>query len=110
MTLTRLSYFVACIAALALPALAQTFYGSIVGTVRDPSGASIPNVAVTLTNPGTSERRSAVTDANGNYQLLNLVPGNYQIDLEAPGFNHFRRGEIQVQVASTVRIDISMQI
>jgi hypothetical protein len=45
---------------------AQSFYGSIVGTVTDSSQASVPGATVTLTNPGTSERRSAQTDATMN--------------------------------------------
>ena len=58
---------------------AQTVYGSIVGTVTDASGGAISGAKVTLTNAGTNERRDATADAAGNYQFLNLLPGDYTI-------------------------------
>ncbi len=89
---------------------AQTFYGSIVGSVTDITGAVIPGGAVTLTNLGTSERRTAETGADGNYQFVNLVPGRYKIDIEKPGFKHLTRDEVIVEVQSAVRIDASLQV
>jgi len=61
--------------------LAQSFYGSMVGTVTDASGAVISEATVTLINLGTSERRAATTDGSGNYQFVNLVPGPYRIEI-----------------------------
>src|SRR6266446_2627019 len=63
--------------------LGQTFYGSIVGTVTDATGAAAPGSGVALINLGTSERRAAETDAQGNYQFVNLVPGRYRIEVQA---------------------------
>ena len=99
-----------CVALVGVPAPAQTFFGSVVGTVTDASGATVPDAAVTLTNPGTAERRTAQTDGNGNYQFVNLVPGSYKMDLEKPGFKRLTRDGIQVQVQATVRIDAAMQV
>ena len=64
----------------------QSTFGSFVGTVRDPSGAVVPGCAITLTNTGTSVQRSVVTDKQGDYVLVNLEPGTYQIVMKAPGF------------------------
>ena len=89
---------------------AQTSYGSIVGTTTDLTGATVPDAAVTLTNLGTSEKRTAQTDSNGNYEFVNLVPANYRIDIEKAGFKHFTSNQIQVQVQTTVRIDASMEV
>ncbi|MCX6626430.1 MAG: TonB-dependent receptor [Candidatus Solibacter sp.] len=89
---------------------AQSFFGSIVGTVTDASGAAVPEAAVALTNAGTGERRSAQTDGNGNYQFVNLVPGSYKIDIARTGFKHLTRDGIQVQVQASVRIDAAMQV
>ncbi len=88
----------------------QTFYGSIVGTVTDPSGSDIPGAAVTCTNLGTSERRVAQTDNVGNYRFVNLVPGQYKIEVEQTGFHRFSREPITVEVQSSVRIDVPMQV
>lgn len=88
-------------------AFGQTFYGSIVGTVADVSGAFMPDVHVTLTNLGTAERRSIETDAEGFYRFLNLVPGNYRLDVEKGGFKHFIREPIAIEVQNVVRIDVA---
>ena len=95
---------------LAAALYAQTFYGSIVGTITDPSGGFVPQANVTLTNLGTAERRLMQSDEGGNYQFVNLVPGQYRIDVERPGFRHFDRGPITVEVQSAVRIDVVMTV
>ena len=89
---------------------AQSFFGSIVGTATDPSGASVPGSKITLTNTGTGEVKAAETDASGNYQFLNLIPGRYKVDVEKSGFKRFTRDEIQVLVQAAVRIDVAMQV
>ena len=55
------------------PAWAQTTFGTVVGTVTDASGAVIPAAQVTLTNLGTSEKRSVTTDTGGDYQFVNVL-------------------------------------
>jgi len=100
----------ACIVALALTASAQTFFGSIVGTATDSSGAIVPRAAVTLTNTGTSEERTAQTDASGNYSFVSLRPGTYSITVQAAGFKRFIRQPITVAVESVVRIDASLEV
>src|SRR6266852_9146607 len=87
---------------LGITAIGQTFFGSVVGTLTDASGASVPAASITLTNAGTSERRSAASDTLGNYQFVNLVPGRYKIDIEKPGFKHLTRDEIIVEVQAAV--------
>ena len=83
---------VGCLAAaitalfLALPAWGQSTFGSFVGTVRDTSGAVVPNCIVTLINTGTSAQRSTVSDKDGSYVLVNIEPGMYRISMQAPGF------------------------
>jgi hypothetical protein len=101
---------VAFIAVLVPSLRAQTFYGSIVGIVTDSSGSVLTAAAVTVTNTGTAEHRSVQTDSNGSYQFVNLVPGNYRIEIESTGFKRFRRDSILVEVQSTVRVDVTMQV
>lgn len=95
---------------LAIPSFGQTFYGSVVGLVTDPGGSSVPDAGVTLTNIGTSERRSMQTDETGNYQFVNLVPGQYRLEVEKTGFRRFSREPLTVEVQSAVRIDVPMQV
>ncbi|MES1260762.1 MAG: carboxypeptidase-like regulatory domain-containing protein, partial [Acidobacteriota bacterium] len=94
----------------AIPLAAQTFYGSIVGTMTDASGSSVPGAAVTLVNAGTGERRSAQSNAEGHYEFVSLVPGRYRLDVEKTGFKHLTRDDIVVQVQAVVRIDGAMQV
>jgi len=102
MSIRTLSLFACVIVATILlhPSVArtQTVYGSIVGTVTDSSGGVMPGAKVTLTNTGTNERREATADSAGNYQFLNLLPGEYQVEVEQAGFKRFLRGHITVQV------------
>jgi hypothetical protein len=101
-----------CFLGLAMTAssFCQTFYGSIVGTVTDPSGSAVPQANAVCTNTGTSERRAAQTDMSGNYQFVNLVPGQYRIEIEKAGFRRFSREPITVEVQSAVRIDVPMSV
>jgi len=88
----------------------QTFYGSIVGTVTDPSTASVRGASVTLTNNGTGEHRTAASGTDGGFQFVNLVPGNYRLDVELHGFKRYTRDAIPVNVEGAVRVDVSMQV
>ena len=60
-------------------AYSQNIFGSIVGTVDDKSGAVLPNLAITVTNPATGEKRAVTTDNQGNYQVLSLPRGEYSV-------------------------------
>jgi hypothetical protein len=104
-----------CFAAFALPLLAsplfgQAFYGSIVGTVTDPSSAALKGATVTLINLGTQERRQGATDGEGSYSFLNLVPASYRVGVELAGFKRATQDQVQVTVSGTVRADIVMQL
>ena len=89
---------------------AQTFYGSIVGTVTDASGSSVPGATVTLTSPATSQRRVAQSSQDGNYEFVNLIPGRYNVEVEKTGFKRITRNDIEVQVQAAVRVDTALQV
>ncbi len=91
-------------------AFAQTFYGSIVGTVNDSSGAAVAQAAVNLVNTGTADRRTGRTDGDGNYQFVNLPPGQYRVEVERQGFRRLVRENVTVEVQSVVRIDAALQV
>lgn len=91
-------------------AKAQTFYGSVVGTVTDDSGAVVSGANVTITDLGTNEARSVKTDTAGGYRFVNLVPANYKVLVESPSFKRFLRQPVQVDVNATVRVDAVLQV
>src|SRR6185295_15694910 len=66
-------------------ALAQSTFGTILGNVRDSSGALMPGCVVTIENTGTSVRRSTLSDEAGSYTVPNLEPGVYKVSIELPG-------------------------
>ena len=95
---------------LAISLFGQAFHGSIVGTVTDPSNAAVNGASVRLTNIETDERHQTLTDVAGGYQFLNLIPGNYKVEVELTGFKRAARDRVEVTVAGAVRADISMQV
>ena len=90
--------------------MGQTFLGSIVGTITDASGASVPAAKVTLTNAGTNDERTALTSTSGDYQFLNLVPGTYRMSVVREGFSRLVRPGIEVPVQAEVRIDGTLAV
>ena len=90
--------------------LAQTTYGSIVGTARDASGAVVPQVTVTVTNQATSTNETAVTNELGAYAFTTLFPGKYRIHGELTGFRPLDITGIQLQVNQVARFDLIMQV
>jgi len=85
-------------------ALGQSTFGSILGTVQDPSGAAVALCKVTIHNKGTSTQRATLTDQTGNYVVTNLDPGNYEVSFEAPGFQP-TVAEVELLSRQTARID-----
>src|SRR5262245_40938690 len=60
-------------------ASAQVLYGSLVGNVTDQNGAVIAGATITITNKGTSQTREATTNADGEYSIINILPGVYDV-------------------------------
>jgi hypothetical protein len=94
----------------AVSAMGQSFYGSIVGTITDSTAASVAGATVTVVNNGTNERKSAQSATDGSYQFLNLNPGNYRLETEQQGFKRDTRSNLQLEVAATLRIDVTLQL
>src|SRR6267154_3298859 len=104
------SFFVACMVMLSQPVSAQSTYGTVTGSITDPSGAAVADAQVTLTNLGTSEKRTQTTGSDGLYSFVNLFPGKYKIDVEKAGFKRTSRTDIVVEVQQSYRIDLTMQV
>ena len=88
----------------------QSTYGSIAGSVTDNSGAAVTDAKVTLTNLGTSEKRTESSGSDGLFTFVNLFPGQYRIDVEKQGFKHFVRTDVAVDVQQSTRVDAALQV
>lgn len=91
-------------------AYGQTLYGSLVGTVSDPSGATIPNASITATDVGTGQVRQEKADDNGRYNVVNLQPGTYTVAVAAPGFRKFEQTNVVITPNTVTRIDPHMEV
>jgi hypothetical protein len=100
----------ACAVALSGTAWAQAA-GSITGVARDESGAVLPGVTVEIASPALIERvRSAVTDAEGQYRVVDLRPGVYSVTFSLEGFSTFKREEIELSAGFTATINGDMKV
>jgi outer membrane receptor protein involved in Fe transport len=84
-------------------------YGSIYGTVTDPSGAAVPNATVTITNIGTNVSVTTKTNESGNFNQTRLIPGTYRIKVETSGFKVAIIDEIVVNVDTASTANLSLQ-
>ncbi len=101
--------FLACSAAV-LPALAQSYYGGVRGSVLDQNGGALPGAKVSLINEGTNANRSTLTDSSGGYVFSEVVPGTYSLVSEAPGFKKFEQKGVVVGTQQQVAVDLKLQL
>ncbi len=91
-------------------ATAQTLYGSIVGTVRDGSGAVIADANVKATQLETNETRTATSNNDGFYSISTLPSGNYVISVSKSRFTLFEAKDVELAINTTVRVDAQLTI
>jgi hypothetical protein len=91
-------------------AWAQSTTASVVGIVRDPSGAAVPGVEITATNVATSFHRSTVTDDTGSYLIPNLPVGEYTVEAQKTGFSKFVQKGITLVVDQNARVDVALTL
>ena len=95
---------------LAFGAHAQTPLGTVTGLATDPSGGSVPNASVTLTNQDTGVRRAVSTNTSGAYSFPDLAPGVYRLGASAKGFRSLTTRGFAVEAYGTVRQDLKFEI
>jgi outer membrane receptor protein involved in Fe transport len=91
-------------------AFGQAVYGSILGTITDPSGAAVAGAKVTVTSVGKGTSVEATTNADGNYSVTHLIPDVYNVKAEAPGFKAFQTANVVVSADTGVRVDGQFQV
>jgi hypothetical protein len=99
-----------CLFLASVPAFAQSDRGTLTGTVSDTTGAVIPGVSIVATSTETSARYETVSTETGNYTLPQLPAGVYQLTAELPGFKKYVRQGINVLIAQTLRLDVSLDV
>ena len=106
----RFLHIVLALVGSTLLCLAQNASGRLIGTVSDPSGATIPQATVTVTNVGTGETRTAQTGQDGSYQVLNVPIGSYTVTVEHPGFAKVVTEPQQLLINQSLRVDVSLLV
>jgi len=108
----RFGLVVACLALLAFPSAswAQRSAASINGTVKDTTGAVIPQAAITLTNTQTNVTQTAVTNDTGEYVIQNILPGSYLLKAAKEGFQTVTQPAISLEVNQTTTFDFTLPV
>ncbi|MGH9328565.1 MAG: carboxypeptidase regulatory-like domain-containing protein [Terriglobia bacterium] len=89
---------------------AQVNLATVVGTVKDTSGAVVPNAKVTVKNQGTGIERTTSTSASGDYTITNLPVGHYSLTVTMPGFKKTSNPNVVLQVGQTARMDAVLEV
>ena len=98
------------VALLATTAFAQSERGTILGTVKDASGAVIPNAKVTVTNAATNVANRLTSSDTGDYAVTSLQVGSYTVRVEKEGFRPSVTSGVTVNASSTVRADANLEV
>ncbi|HSU61556.1 MAG TPA: TonB-dependent receptor [Bryobacteraceae bacterium] len=106
------SLFVACalLLGVSIGANAQQVFGSIIGTVTDPSGSAVANAKVTITDITKGASFNVTTNGSGQYTKGQLIPDAYQVTIEAPGFNKVVSNNITVSVDQAAQFNATLQV
>lgn len=91
-------------------AYSQSTFGTVLGTVKDPTGSVVPRAKVNLLNTGTNTVRSTESSASGAYQFTNLDVGTYQLSVEAPGFEKAQYQPFDLTARATERVDVDLKL
>jgi len=108
LVLAMLAFLILLYSSVPLRAVGPT--GKIVGTVTDPSGAQIAGAKVTITNEGTNEARTGISDNEGNFTFPILPVGNYSIKVEAAGFEGYLQSGIVLQVDQNITVNAQLKV
>jgi hypothetical protein len=89
---------------------AQSFLGTVRGTVVDPQGAAVPGAAILIVDEATGVPRTLETDAQGRYEATNVKPGTYRVEVVTTNFKKYERPGVLVRAAATALIDVTLEI
>jgi hypothetical protein len=90
--------------------MGQSDKGTITGTIVDPAGAVIAGAPIEVKNADTGIVYDAASSATGNFTLVQVSAGKYEMSVTVPGFKKYVRQNITVEVAQTVRLDVALEV
>ena len=109
--IVRCVVVVGCLLLLPAAAWAQVASATIAGVVRDTSGAVMPGVTVEAASPALIEKvRSVVSDDQGQYKIVNLVPGTYSVTFTLAGFGIFKRDGLDLAPSFTATVNAELKV
>ena len=91
-------------------AAAQSFLGTVRGTVVDPQGAAVAGAAILIVDEATGVPRALETDAQGRYEATNIKPGTYRVEVVTTNFKKFERPGVLVRAPATALIDVTLEL
>src|SRR5262245_48355414 len=92
------------------PLAGQSIFATIVGNVIDSTSALVAGAQVTVTNLKTNEKRQSVTNSAGNYEVNNLFPGVYSLEITMAGFTKYRNDQVELASKQNVRVDARLEV
>ena len=109
-TKLRALLFAVFFAAAVTASQAQSTFGTILGTVKDSTGAVVPGAMILLTNKGTTSTRTATSDSGGEFTLSNIEIGSYSLSISAPGFEKYSLPEIAINARESRRVEAALKL
>jgi len=88
----------------------QAAFGTIIGTVTDPTGGAVVGAQVTITDLGKGVSQTATTSDTGFYSVTNLTPGDYKVSVESKGFKTFVQANLPVIVGSSTTLNVTLVV
>jgi hypothetical protein len=92
------------------PAAAQVLYGSLTGSVQDPSGSVIPNATVTIVNDATGQSREGATTDAGAYLFADVLAGTYTVTVTAKGFSASKTTGVEIAINTVTRLNAQLRV
>src|SRR5271170_3315037 len=102
-----LSFLLAALSAFTLNA--QTFRGTLLGTVADATGAVIPGASISVKNMDTGIERTTQSNSDGAFRVPELPVGRYSVTVTMAGFNPYHAEGVEVAVAGEVNLNVTLK-
>ena len=96
--------------AIAGAAHAQSFLGTIRGTVIDPQGGGVADAAILVVDEATGVPRAVGTDSQGRFEASNLKPGTYRIEVTTPNFKEFKQTGVVLRAAGSINLEVKLEL